>query len=279
MNELTQPDLSRPEGGGEVLGASIQPAPRDAFAGPARTSKRPRAAIAALVSLTLLGAAAVSWAGTGYAAGESAATEVVSEKRTLQGDSWEQPPTPSPTPTPTPSAKPTTAAKKVVRTTSGTVARAAAYKGSTPITAFATIRIPRFGATWEWPIVTGVDVAALKLGVGWFTQTSRPGEIGNFALSGHRITYGEPFAHLLEMQPGDKVIIETSSAIYTYVMDTSPGDLTVLDATGGWVLQPVPGKPGETPTKAIITLVTCASRSHTDYRSVGFGHLVDTVTK
>lgn len=147
------------------------------------------------------------------------------------------------------------------------------------VNAIALIRIPRFGSDWEWPIVPGVDDEALAQGVGWFTQTARPGQIGNFALSGHRITHGAPFANLLKIKAGDKIIIETKQAIFTYVMDTSPASTTVLDQTGGWVLDPVPGKPEETPTEAKITLVTCSELFHTDNRSVGWGHLVSAVLK
>lgn len=147
-----------------------------------------------------------------------------------------------------------------------------------PGDAVALLRIPRFGADYEVPILKGTDVGTLARGVGWYDSSVPPGQIGNFALAGHRITHGEPFARLLELQPGDQVIIETQERVYTYTMDTSPADLTVTD-TDTWVLDPVPGKPEETPTKPILTLTTCQDLFHSVDRSIGFGTLTDTQTK
>ncbi len=147
-----------------------------------------------------------------------------------------------------------------------------------PGDAVALLRVPRFGDDYEVPIVAGTDVESLKEGVGWYDASVGPGEIGNFALAGHRITNGEPFAKALELQPGDEVIVETRDAIYTYTMDTSPADLTVED-TETWVLDPVPGKPDETPTKAIITITTCQDLFHSVDRSIGFGTLTETEKK
>lgn len=147
-----------------------------------------------------------------------------------------------------------------------------------PGDAIALLRVPRFGADYEVPILTGTDVDTLAKGVGWYDSSVHPGEIGNFALAGHRITHGEPFAKALELQPGDEIIVETREATYTYVMDTSPADLTVVD-TDTWVLDPVPGKPDQTPTEPIITITTCQDLFHSVDRSIGFGHLAHTEQK
>jgi LPXTG-site transpeptidase (sortase) family protein len=84
---------------------------------------------------------------------------------------------------------------------------------------------------------------------------------------------GSPFRKLLELRKGDEVIVETVDAVYTYELDGSPRDLTVKPEDN-WVLEPVPGKPQETPTKSIITLTTCQDLFHSPDRSVAFGHLV-----
>ena len=144
--------------------------------------------------------------------------------------------------------------------------------------AIALIRIPRFGADYEMPVVDGVSEDALASGVGWFDQTARPGQVGNFALAGHRITHGQPFSQFPDLRAGDKVVVETKDFIYTYVLDDSGTDLEVAD-TDGWVLDSVPGHPGAQPRQALITLTTCAELFHTDERSVVFGHLVDTERK
>ncbi len=90
--------------------------------------------------------------------------------------------------------------------------------------------------------MSGTDLSFLNRGVGHYTSTAQPGEIGNFAIAGHRVTHGQPFARLLELDAGDEVVVETRDAIYTYVMDGSPGNLTVND-TETWVLDPDPHHP------------------------------------
>lgn len=147
-----------------------------------------------------------------------------------------------------------------------------------PGTAIALLRIPDFGASFEVPIVKGVDDDSLRKGVGWFEQTAKPGEIGNFAVAGHRGGRG-PFVPLPDLMPGAKVIVETREATYTYVLDNHPAD-QIVTSDETWVVDPVPGKPaGTKPTQALITLVTCAEFYHANLRAVAFGHLVDTQKK
>lgn len=142
----------------------------------------------------------------------------------------------------------------------------------------ALLRIPAFGADYEVPILHGTDLSFLRRGVGHYTSTAAPGEIGNFALAGHRVTHGQPFAKLLTLDKGDQVVVETREAVYTYVLDEPPRQLTVQD-TDAWVLDPVPGRPGERPSRALITLTTCQDLFHSPDRSVGFGHLESTTNK
>lgn len=90
--------------------------------------------------------------------------------------------------------------------------------------------------------------------------------------------HGAPFAQLFTLRRGDQVVVETRDAVLTYVMDTSPRDLTVKD-TASWVLDPVPDQPGATPTRALITHTTGQDLFHSPDRSVGFGHLASTRNK
>ena len=110
-----------------------------------------------------------------------------------------------------------------------------------PGDAIALLRIPKFGASYEVPVLEGADLSVLARGVGHYPSSAMPGQIGNFAIAGHRVTHGQPFSRLLELNKGDQIIVETRSAIYTYVLDTAPRDLTVED-TAGWVIDPVPGQ-------------------------------------
>ncbi|GAB3622688.1 class E sortase [Mariniluteicoccus endophyticus] len=147
-----------------------------------------------------------------------------------------------------------------------------------PGSAIALMRIPKLGKDYEVPIMTGTDAGTLAKGLGWYENSVHAGQIGNFAVAGHRVTHGEPFKRILELKKGDEVVVETREAIYTYVMDTSPADLTVDDSET-WVLDPVPGKPGAQPTQPIITLTTCQDLFHSADRSIGFGHLASTKNK
>jgi len=150
--------------------------------------------------------------------------------------------------------------------------------GPLPGRATALLRIPAFGPDFEIPVLEGTDLDTLQEGVGHYRGTAEAGEVGNFALAGHRVTHGQPFRRLLELQPGDQVVVETVSAVYTYVMDKAPGSLTVAD-TATWVLDPVPGEPAAQPVKALITLTTCQDLVRSADRSVGFGHLQSTRNK
>jgi sortase A len=152
----------------------------------------------------------------------------------------------------------------------------------TPGEPFAIMRIPRLGKSWSSPVIQpkGKDIALGELaeGVVHYKQTALPGQVGNFAVAGHRATHGQPFADLDELRIGDTVIVETQAAIYTYVVDNDPNRTIVLP-TDVWVIEPVPGHPTATPTQALITLTTCNPRWNSSHRMIVFGHLVSTQVK
>lgn len=145
-------------------------------------------------------------------------------------------------------------------------------------TPFALIRIPALGADYEFPVVAGTTDYALARGIGWYENTQLPGQVGNFAVAAHRATHTGPFERLLELNPGDKVIVETRDTIYTYELTTSARDLTVTDTAGGWILDPNPGKTGPA-TIAQITLMTCTDMFSSPNRSAAFGKLIETKKK
>jgi sortase A len=151
--------------------------------------------------------------------------------------------------------------------------------------ASALIRIPAFGKGYVVPVVEGISTDVLARGFGHFPDSADPGQVGNYALAAHRVTHGEPLRRMPELRPGDRVIVETAAATYTYRLDTDPNKLTV-PFTAGWVLAPVPRNPdtgGVQPAQRrgqrLITLTTCSEIFHTDDRSIAFGHLVKTVRK
>jgi sortase A len=134
---------------------------------------------------------------------------------------------------------------------------------------FAFLHIPRLGKRWSVPVVEGVDLPDLARGVGHYPGTARPGRVGNFAVAGHRATNGEPFATLDRVHRGDVVVAETRNRWYTYVVDRT--EIVQPDST--WVLDPVPGKPGATPSRPLLTLTTCNPRWASTQRLIVFGHL------
>ena len=148
---------------------------------------------------------------------------------------------------------------------------------------FAVLRVPRFGDDFEVPVVSGIDDSALTSGVGWFSDSQRPGQLGNFAVAGHRITNGQPFRKFPDLRAGDLVEVETRTHVYTYELRNSGTD-TIVDFTDIWVVQPVPEEARESrtqksrarPTESLLTLTTCSEIFHTDDRSVVFGELVRT---
>ena len=82
--------------------------------------------------------------------------------------------------------------------------------------AFALIRIPRFGKKYVKPIYQGTELPILDKGVGHYTRPRCPGEIGNFAVAGHRVTYGKPFNEIATIKPGDAIVVETATTWYVY---------------------------------------------------------------
>jgi sortase A len=144
--------------------------------------------------------------------------------------------------------------------------------------AIGLLRIPDLGADYVVPILSGTDDETLTRGVGWYESSVAPGEVGNFAVAGHRVTHGEPFRRLLELDPGAVVEVETREAVFTYVLLTAPRDLTV-DDTETWVLEPDPIERTDRATREILTLTTCQDFFHSPDRSVAFAELVETRTK
>ena len=139
--------------------------------------------------------------------------------------------------------------------------------------AFALMYIPGMrDSAWGVPGNQGTDLSFLQNGVGHHEDSAMPGELGNFAVAGHRTTYGAPFGNIDQLAKGDQVIVETKHGWYIYELDRSE----IIDGWEGWVLDPVPGKPRNTvPTEALITIYACHPKFSAAQRYVWFGHLVD----
>lgn len=104
----------------------------------------------------------------------------------------------------------------------------------------AILRIPRIHL--EVPVLSGTDEITLNRGVGQIAGMAAPGEKGNIGIAGHRDGF---FRNLKEINRGDLIELETTSASATYVVNrvliTGPDDTSVLQSSG----------------EQVLTLVTC----------------------
>ena len=141
--------------------------------------------------------------------------------------------------------------------------------------AFAIVRIPRFGADYARPLLEGTGRPVLALGIGHYTGTAGPGQVGNFAIAGHRTTYGRPFHDVDRLRDGDRVVVETVGTVYVYEVTSHE----VVRPTDVSVIAPVPDDPGTAPTRALLTMTSCHPKYSATQRFVVHGRLVDAVPR
>ena len=110
-------------------------------------------------------------------------------------------------------------------------------------------------------VVFGATKEKLEYGPGYILGTSLPGTGGNFAIAGHRTTYGAPFGNLDRVQVGETIIFQTNTNQYKYqVIDVkivSPEDNYVLKNSGD----------------DRITLTTCHPKFSAKQRLIVIGQL------
>ncbi|MCX5342319.1 class E sortase [Streptomyces atratus] len=143
----------------------------------------------------------------------------------------------------------------------------AAYRDGKP---FAMLYIPRFGKGWEWPVLENTEVRTLQKGIGHYAGTARLGARGNFAVAGHRRTYGDPFKDFPKLRPGDAVVLTDGTTWFTYRIDkkpyrTVPSDIGVID--------PVPRRSGFDGPGRYLTLTTCDPEWGSSHRLIAWAHL------
>ncbi|MFD0306287.1 class E sortase [Streptomyces sp. NPDC127119] len=141
--------------------------------------------------------------------------------------------------------------------------------------AYAVLTIPRLGL--RVPVAEGVSKSGVlnKGYVGHYPGTAQPGRVGNFALAGHRNTHGEPFRYLDRLRRGDRVVVGTRAAVYTYTVDrtlprTSAGDGGTIRVIPRSTVRPAYGY---TEPAHYLTLTTCTPQYTSKYRLVVWGKL------
>ena len=87
-----------------------------------------------------------------------------------------------------------------------------------------------------------------------------PGGIGNYQVTGHRTTGAKPFAELPRLRRGDMVRVEAGGVRYVYAVVGTRTTSFRSRASLREQRAAVPGRPGVAPTRAMITLSTCATQ-------------------
>ena len=141
--------------------------------------------------------------------------------------------------------------------------------------AFAIMRIPRFGADYARPVLQGTDADTLTKGIAHYPGTAFPGQVGNFAVAGHRTTYGKPFSNIDLLQSGDIIVVETKGTYLVYVVDRH----VIVTPDQVEVIAPVPQHPGVQPTQAWLTMTACHPRFSANQRYVVFAKLARSIPR
>lgn len=94
-------------------------------------------------------------------------------------------------------------------------------------------------------VVKGHDRRWLKRGPGWITYTDMPGPEGNVGISGHRTTYGAPFARIDRVEPGDTITFYSPYRRYRYTVT----ETLIVDPDDTWVVAPT--------ERPMLTLTAC----------------------
>ncbi len=135
---------------------------------------------------------------------------------------------------------------------------------------FAILRIPRLGGpTWAKPIYEGVDLATLAKGLGRYPGTALPGQLGNFAVAGHRAGHGNPLIDIDAIQAGDTMVVETRDAYAVYRAERH----VVVPPRKIDVIASVPERATAQATAAYLTVTSCDPRYASTNRYVVFATL------
>lgn len=139
--------------------------------------------------------------------------------------------------------------------------------------AFGIFYIPRFGDDYYRTVAEGVDLEPVlnRMGVGRYPNSAMPGEVGNFSIAGHRVTYGKPLNLIANLRPGDEIIVQTKDGFYTYTFRNF--DIILPDAVE--VLSPVPDAPDFKGKDRILTMTACNPMFSARERYVAYAELTD----
>lgn len=137
-------------------------------------------------------------------------------------------------------------------------------------TILGTLRIPRFGPDYAEQIGEGIGESdVLNHMIGHFPETAAAGAPGNFALAGHRVTYGKPFNLIHTLVLGDEIYVDTPAGTYLYRFRSSE----YVDPSAIRVTYPVPHQNVASSPDSILTFVACSPMGSTAERIIAYGVL------
>ena len=100
-----------------------------------------------------------------------------------------------------------------------------------------------------------------------------PGEVGNFAVAGHRIP--PLFWNLQDVQPRDEIVVETATEWYVYRVTVNE----IVSPHAIQVIAPVPDQPGAAAKVPSLTLTTCNPKWNDYQRMVVHAVLITSVPR
>ena len=149
----------------------------------------------------------------------------------------------------------------------------------------AVVYIPRLGRHYHFVIVEGTGFNDLQKGPGHYPGTALPGQVGNFAVAGHRTTYLHPFKQIADLRNGDYIFLETKNYWFTYKIEDIPGTRIpwkeIVSPTAVQVAYPVPDQPdpNKVPKLRLLTFTSCNPEYSAAQRYVIHAMMIDKTAK
>jgi sortase A len=76
---------------------------------------------------------------------------------------------------------------------------------------------------WKQITENGIETNVWEVAdfaAGWHNNSSAPGQPGNIVISGHHNTKGEVFRYVVDLKPGDAILLFTPLHVYTYTVES-----------------------------------------------------------
>lgn len=204
--------------------------------------------------LALALAAALTAATTACTAEDPRRSPASGERTTSAPAPTPSEPAPTPTPTPTPSSTPT-------------AEPTAEPEQPEPKRSYVTI--PAIGLR-DFPVVryrgspddapgTALQNAGEMASPRGPRGGTGPGEVGNFIVTGHRLTGTAPLRNSPSLVAGDRIRVRTGETVFVYEVRRTRWTSFRQPASLRAQRAEVPGRPGQSATQPMITLSTCAT--------------------